>query len=84
MVAPSAFQFFMETLIIGQMGGIMGTIFGILLGYSVATLAEFDFVIPWFAIISAFVISFIVAIASGSYPAWKAAKLDPIEALRYE
>ena len=79
-----AVQFFMETLIIGQMGGIMGTIFGILLGYSVATLAEFDFVIPWFAIISAFVISFIVAIASGSYPAWKAAKLDPIEALRYE
>ncbi len=79
-----AAQFFMETLIIGQMGGLLGTIIGISLGYLVATLAEFDFVIPWLAIISAFVISFIVAIASGSYPAWKAANLDPIEALRYE
>ena len=79
-----AAQFFMETLIIGQMGGVLGTIIGISLGYLVSTLAEFEFVIPWLAIISAFVISFIVAIASGSYPAWKAAKLDPIEALRYE
>lgn len=79
-----AVQFFMETLIIGQMGGVLGTIIGISLGYLVSSLAEFEFVIPWIAIISAFVISFIVAIASGSYPAWKAAKLDPIEALRYE
>ena len=79
-----AVQFFMETLIIGQMGGVLGTIIGISLGYLVSSLAEFEFVIPWMAIISAFVISFIVAIASGSYPAWKAAKLDPIEALRYE
>ena len=79
-----AVQFFMETLIIGQMGGILGTIIGISIGYLFSSLAEFEFVIPWMAIISAFVISFIVAIASGSYPAWKAAKLDPIEALRYE
>ena len=79
-----AVQFFIETLIIGQMGGILGTIIGISLGYLVSSLAEFEFVIPWVAIISAFLISFIVAIVSGSYPAWKAAKLDPIEALRYE
>ena len=79
-----AVQFFMETLIIGQMGGVLGTIIGISLGYLVSSLAEFEFVIPWVAIISAFLISFIVAIVSGSYPAWKAAKLDPIEALRYE
>ncbi|MBC7642986.1 MAG: ABC transporter permease [Flavobacterium sp.] len=79
-----AVQFFMETLIIGQMGGVLGTIIGISLGYLVSSLAEFEFVIPWLANISDFVISFIVANASGSYPAWKAAKLDPIEALRYE
>jgi putative ABC transport system permease protein len=79
-----AIQFFMETLIIGQLGGILGTFLGILIGYAVAIGAKFDFVIPWGAILGAFVISFIVAIVSGSYPAIKAAKLDPIEALRYE
>ncbi|WP_394758075.1 ABC transporter permease [Flavobacterium sp.] len=79
-----AIQFFMETLVIGQLGGLLGIIFGILVGYAFAALMEFEFVIPWLAIISAFIVSFIVAVVSGSYPAVKAAKLDPIEALRYE
>ncbi|QYS85378.1 ABC transporter permease [Flavobacterium oreochromis] len=79
-----AFQFFMETLVIGQLGGLVGTLGGILIGYGFATLLDFDFVIPWIAIISAFIVCFIVAIISGSYPAFKASKLDPIEALRYE
>ncbi len=79
-----AFQFFMETLVIGQLGGLLGIIFGILIGYSIALLIDFKFVIPWLAIIAAFIVSFLVAVISGSYPAVKAAKLDPIEALRYE
>ena len=79
-----AFQFFMETLVIGQLGGFLGTILGILIGYGFAKLLEFQFVIPWLAIISAFIVCFIVAVVSGSYPALKASKLDPIEALRYE
>lgn len=79
-----AIQFFMETLVIGQLGGLFGTIFGILVGYGFAALIEFNFVIPWLAIVAAFIVSFIVAVVSGSYPAVKAAQLDPIEALRYE
>ncbi|MEO8515199.1 MAG: ABC transporter permease [Flavobacterium sp.] len=79
-----AFQFFMETLVIGQLGGLIGIILGIAIGYAMATLIEFKFVIPWLAIFWAFTVSFIVAVVSGSYPAVKAAKLDPIEALRYE
>ena len=79
-----AFQFFMETLVIGQLGGLVGTALGILIGFSFAALLDFKFVIPWFAIISAFLACFLVALISGLYPALKAAKLDPIEALRYE
>ncbi len=79
-----ATQFFIETLVIGQMGGIFGIILGISAGAGIASLLKFDFVTPWAAIVSAFVTTFIVAIVSGSYPALKASKLDPIEALRYE
>lgn len=79
-----AIQFFIETLIIGQLGGLVGTIFGILFGYGFSSLLDFEFIIPWSAILVAFVISFLVAISSGLFPAIKAAKLDPIEALRYE
>lgn len=79
-----AFQFFIETLLIGQLGGLAGIIFGISIGYALATAMDFAFVIPWGAIMSAFITSFAVAIVSGLYPAIKASKLDPIEALRYE
>jgi putative ABC transport system permease protein len=79
-----AFQFFIETLLIGQMGGVIGIILGILIGFGIASLFNFAFVIPWYAIFAAFLTSFIVAVVSGLYPAIKASKLDPIEALRYE
>ena len=79
-----AFQFFIETLLVGQMGGLVGVFFGILIGFGIASAMDFIFVIPWGAIIAAFVTSFAVAIVSGLYPAIKASKLDPIEALRYE
>ena len=79
-----AFQFFIETLTIGQMGGFFGIILGILIGFIICLAAGWDFVIPWGAIMAAFITSFIVALVSGLYPAIKASKLDPIEALRYE
>ena len=79
-----AFQFFMETIIIGQFGGILGTILGILIGMAVANGFDLEFSTPWVAMIWATSIAFIVAVISGLYPATKAAKLDPIESLRYE
>lgn len=79
-----AWQFFMETLIIGQIGGLVGILLGILVGYVLCLSFGWIFTVPWTAIIAAVITSFIVALVSGSYPALKAAKLDPIEALRYE
>lgn len=79
-----AFQFFTETIVIGQLGGIIGIILGITIGSIFASVLEFDFIIPWMAIIAAVITSFVVALVSGLYPAIKASKLDPVEALRYE
>jgi putative ABC transport system permease protein len=79
-----AMQFFIETLVIGQLGGLVGLILGVLTGYGFASLLDFSFVIPWGAIFAAFATTFVVAVVSGSYPAVKASRLDPIEALRYE
>jgi len=79
-----AFQFFTESLVIGQLGGFVGIILGVLIGWGISTALDFAFVAPWGAIVAAVVISFFVALFSGLYPAIKAAYLDPIEALRYE
>ena len=79
-----AFQFFMETIIIGQLGGILGISLGILIGWGVAAGFQLEFSTPWVAMIWATSIAFIVAVISGLYPADKAARLDPIESLRYE
>jgi putative ABC transport system permease protein len=79
-----AFQFFTETLVIGQLGGFVGIVFGIIFGNIFASLLEFSFIIPWMVIFAAVTTSFIVALFSGLYPAIKASKLDPIEALRHE
>ncbi|MCB0457385.1 MAG: ABC transporter permease [Flavobacteriaceae bacterium] len=77
-------QFFIETIVIGQFGCILGIILGIITGIIFAYVVDFDYTLPWMALFASVVISFIVAIIAGSYPASKAAKLDPIESLRYE
>jgi putative ABC transport system permease protein len=79
-----AWQFFVETLIISNIGGLLGILLGIGIGYGFAVGFDFAFVIPWKAMSAALITSFIVAVVSGLYPALKASKLDPIEALRYE
>ena len=77
-------QFFIETIVIGQFGCFLGIVLGLLTGLAVAYFAKFDYSIPWMAMLSAVIISFVVALIAGLYPATKAARLDPVESLRYE
>jgi putative ABC transport system permease protein len=78
-------QFLIEAIVICQMGGLAGTVFGIGIGNGIAQLLGVNqFIVPWVWIFTAFCVCIVVGLLSGSYPAVKASKLDPIESLRYE
>ncbi len=77
-------QFLYEAIIISVMGGLIGVVAGMLLGNIMSILLSSPFYIPWFWIIVGVSICGLVGLISGLYPAFKASKLDPIIALRYE
>lgn len=77
-------QFLMESVIIGQTGGLIGIAAGILIGNIIAAVMQASFVIPWLWMLLAIALCMAVGILSGYIPAKRAAALDPIECLRYE
>ena len=77
-------QFLTEAIVLCQIGGIIGILVGILAGNLAALVLEMPAVIPYDWAFLAVVICSVIGIVFGVYPAWKAANLDPIEALRYE
>ncbi|APT93181.1 ABC transporter permease [Corynebacterium phocae] len=77
-------QFIVEAVVVCMVGGIIGVILGSAGGMVGAVLAGGFVFPPWYAIVIAMGFSLVIGVSFGYYPAGKAAKLDPIEALRYE
>lgn len=77
-------QFLYESVVIGQLGGLLGIVAGIIIGNLVSLGMGSDFTIPWVWVLGGVLACFIVGVASGYFPAMKASAVDPIEALRYE
>ena len=77
-------QFLIEAVTLSAIGGSMGIAGGMIFSWLVASLKDWPTVTPSLWIVIAFISSTIVGVISGFYPAWKASKLDPIDALRYE
>jgi putative ABC transport system permease protein len=77
-------QFIMEAIVLCEVGGVLGVVLGILGGNATAFFLKLPPVIPVDWVIIGLAICSVVGIVFGTYPAWKAANLDPIESLRYE
>lgn len=78
------FQFLTESIVIGQVGAIVGILLGIGFGNIISLLLESDFIIPWKWMLVGSLLCLLVSILAGYYPADEAAKKDPIVCLRYE
>lgn len=77
-------QFLVEAVVICQIGGLGGIILGLIIGNLVGLALGAGFVAPWEWMLLALVVCVIVGLLAGLYPAKRAAKLDPIEALRFD
>ncbi len=77
-------QFLTEAILISMLGGTMGVLFGLLLAWVIGAAAGYPTVVTTISIVVAFSVSVGIGLLFGIYPAMQAAKLDPIEAIRYE
>jgi putative ABC transport system permease protein len=77
-------QFLIEAVLISGGGGVLGIAFGLFLSWLIARLADWKTIVTTPSVLIAFGVSVVVGVVFGIYPALKASRIDPIEALRYE
>ena len=77
-------QFLFEAIVICLFGGVLGIAAGIPMGNIVSVFTEGAFLVPWKWITGGVILCYLIGLASGMLPAVRAARLNPIEALRYE
>jgi putative ABC transport system permease protein len=77
-------QFLTESVVISVGGGLLGIGFGYFLAWLIAKTAEWKTIVTISSVLIAFGVSVLVGVVFGIYPALKAARINPIDALRYE
>ena len=77
-------QFLIEAIMLSVTGGIIGVLLGVSLSYAINSLAHWPIYIQPWSIVMSFAVCTLTGVFFGWYPAKKAARLDPIEAIRYE
>lgn len=78
------FQFLIEAVVLALIGGFVGVVMGVAGGNAVSSFMNIDMIFPWGWAIAGMMVCGGIGVVFGLYPAWKAASLDPIEALRHE
>jgi putative ABC transport system permease protein len=77
-------QFLLEAVVLSEVGGVAGIIVGVVGGNLIALWLDISMVFPWGWALTGLIVCSMIGMGFGWYPAWKAARLHPIDALRYE
>ena len=77
-------QFLVESVTLSLTGGLLGILIGLSLAALIAGVSPLPFAFAWWSVGLGLIVTFVIGLVFGTYPAWKASGLDPVEALRHE